>query len=183
MFLLVLTKLSLYLIFLQVHRATSGTFSEDEEESPHTSENEKHAKELVKYRDKIKSIVDNWMGHYRESIGIALPNRLLSSSRKSPSDKSFSSRDVLSHARGRLVQSSVGFYPGESFGTHRLCTLEDPIFPTVLIVYKRPLYKGHNLLSISVACEIPIYTDMLCYAWVIAFSIPPLKEFEIVIMG
>ncbi len=83
--------------------------------SPPPELEDKPARELIVYKEKIKGVVDGWMDHYRECIGIALPKRLLSSSKRDAS--SISSRDFgssLGMDRGRQVKTSMGFYPSEN---------------------------------------------------------------------
>ncbi len=77
------------------------------------------ARELADYRGRIRSVVDDWMEHYRESIGIALPKRLLSSSKRHADHLSSASlKDLgsfLSFGGDRQANTSMGFYPSKIY--------------------------------------------------------------------
>ena len=86
----------------QVHSVAS-----EDEEGPNLLLNCDHlSKDLGSYKDKIRGIVNDWMAHYRQKIGISLPAHLAPTFPHS-SSSSLLSRSVS--AQGRRIQSSKSY--------------------------------------------------------------------------
>lgn len=86
----------------QVHSVAS-----EDEEGPNLLLNcDRLSKDLSSYKDKIRGIVNDWMAHYRQNIGISLPAHL------APTFPHSSSSSLLSRgisAQGRRIQSSKSY--------------------------------------------------------------------------